>query len=292
MEFEIRSLKKDSITFFLRQTDVSIANGLRRILISEIPTLAIESVRISENNTIYNDEYIAHRLGLIPLAVSPKEFVYADDCTCIGAGCEHCSILLSLDVDCNTHGRCTVTTNDLQAQRSKPVDLFGPLDFQIPIVELKRGQSLHLTALATKGLPSVHAKWGATTAVAYKIEPRILIKSEIERTLSEKDRQRVVDCCPVGVFELVKEQPRVRDLEDLGMLAAPNHWNCTMCRKCIDVAATELKAPNLLSIDGSHCDDETNYQFTVEMTGALSPKEVMDLAFSSLKQKLQMWLYE
>jgi len=292
MEFEIRSLKKDTISFFLNQTDVSIANAMRRILIAEIPTLAIESVRISENNTMYNDEYIAHRLGLIPLAVSPEEFVFANDCTCIGAGCEQCSILLSLDVDCNAHGRCTVTTDHLQLQRSKPVDLVGPLDFQIPIVELKRGQSLHLTALAVKGLPSVHAKWGATTAVAYKIEPRISINPEIERTLSEKDRQRVVDCCPAGVFGLATEQPKLQDLEDLGILTVSNHWNCTMCRKCIDVAATELKVSNLLSIDGSHCDDETNYQFTVETNGALSSKEVMNLAFSSLKQKLQMWLYE
>ncbi len=44
-----------------------MANALRRILISEVPTLAIEFVEFHENTTVLQDEYIAHRLGLIPL---------------------------------------------------------------------------------------------------------------------------------------------------------------------------------------------------------------------------------
>ena len=291
MEFEIQSLTKDCISFCLYETDVSIANALRRILMSEIPTMAIEFVLISENSTVYNDEYIAHRLGLIPLAISPTKFVYSQDCTCVEAGCEQCSILFSLDVDCDSNGKYSVTTNNLQVQRSTSVDLFGPLEFPIPIVELKRGQSLHLTALAVKGLASSHAKWGPTTAVAYKIEPRITINPEIARTLSQQDQQKIVDCCPLNVFTIARAQTKIQDLEDLEDLRASNHWNCTLCRKCIDVATTELKTPNLLSIDGSHQEDKTNYQFKVETTGALPPKEVMNLAFLSLKQKLQMWFY-
>lgn len=53
--------------FSLIGVDASIANAFRRILLSEIPTLAIEDVFVFDNTSIIQDEVLAHRLGLIPL---------------------------------------------------------------------------------------------------------------------------------------------------------------------------------------------------------------------------------
>lgn len=53
--------------FDLIHTDAAIANTLRRIMIAEVPTLAIESVYVSNNTSIIQDEVLAHRLGLVPL---------------------------------------------------------------------------------------------------------------------------------------------------------------------------------------------------------------------------------
>lgn len=53
--------------FSLIGVDASIANAYRRILLSELPTLAIEDVFIFDNTSIIQDEVLAHRLGLIPL---------------------------------------------------------------------------------------------------------------------------------------------------------------------------------------------------------------------------------
>jgi DNA-directed RNA polymerases I and III subunit RPAC1 len=54
-------------SFSLVGIDASIANAFRRILLAEIPTVAIEDVFIFDNTSIIQDEVLAHRLGLIPL---------------------------------------------------------------------------------------------------------------------------------------------------------------------------------------------------------------------------------
>lgn len=60
--------------FDLIGVDAPIANALRRILISEVPTMAISTVYISNNTSILPDEVLAHRLGLIPILADPREF--------------------------------------------------------------------------------------------------------------------------------------------------------------------------------------------------------------------------
>ena len=55
-----------------------LANALRRILIAEIPTIAIEKVEMWQNTSVIPDENLAHRLGLVPLAVDPRLFEMKD----------------------------------------------------------------------------------------------------------------------------------------------------------------------------------------------------------------------
>ena len=46
----IQSKQRDDISFTLNQTDLSIANALRRTMIAEVPTMAIDLVEIEENS--------------------------------------------------------------------------------------------------------------------------------------------------------------------------------------------------------------------------------------------------
>ena len=59
--------KPHDAAFSLIGVDASTANAFRRILLSEIPTLAIEDVYMFNNTSIIQDEVLSHRLGLIPL---------------------------------------------------------------------------------------------------------------------------------------------------------------------------------------------------------------------------------
>ena len=54
--------------------DVSFANALRRIMIAEVPTVAIEHVYMWNNSSIVHDEVLSHRLGLVPIDVDPRLF--------------------------------------------------------------------------------------------------------------------------------------------------------------------------------------------------------------------------
>lgn len=64
----------EECVFELVGVDAPIANALRRILLSEVPTMAIETVFIQRNTSIIQDEVLAHRLGLVPLAIDPRLF--------------------------------------------------------------------------------------------------------------------------------------------------------------------------------------------------------------------------
>ena len=68
MEIRVLENSKDNgtLSFILKDSDHVFANTLRRLMIDEVPTMAIEEVEFQKNNSIAYDEMIAHRLGLVP----------------------------------------------------------------------------------------------------------------------------------------------------------------------------------------------------------------------------------
>lgn len=76
---------KTAIKFQLTPTDVAYANVLRRVILTEVESVAFRShiledgstsdIKITKNSTPMSNEMLAHRLGLIPINVSnPLEF--------------------------------------------------------------------------------------------------------------------------------------------------------------------------------------------------------------------------
>ena len=104
---EILSLNQEEIVFDLVGVEPPLANALRRILIAEIPTMAIEKVNMWQNTSIIPDENLAHRMGLIPIKADPSFFEYHEKVNKEGEGdeTEHYT-----ETDCikfKLHVRCT-----------------------------------------------------------------------------------------------------------------------------------------------------------------------------------------
>ena len=65
-QVKVELITQDAMSFYVSGIDVSIANALRRVMIAEVETLAIDLVEVTENDTVLFDEFLAHRLGLVP----------------------------------------------------------------------------------------------------------------------------------------------------------------------------------------------------------------------------------
>ncbi|XP_068339593.1 uncharacterized protein [Pyrus communis] len=251
---EVINLTEDEMEFDMIGIDPALANAFRRILIAEVPTMAIEKVLIADNTSVIQDEVLAHRLGLIPIKVDPRSFEFTGNNT----PDEKNTIVFKLHVQCKRGGqRISVKSKELiwlpngsefplesqdtkseSSSKQKTYTSFtcsqdslpefsdnpiAPTSGDIIIARLGPGQVIELEAHAVKGIGKTHAKWSPVAPVWYRMLPEVIISQDIEDEMAEK----LVATCPVKVF----------DIEDIGngkkraTVARPRA--CMLCRECI-----------------------------------------------------------
>lgn len=172
----IRATEKDHVDFILKNVDLSVANSIRRTMLAEVPTLAIDLVEIDKNTSVLADEFLSHRLGLIPLVSEGlKDLTYSRDCTCDNY-CTKCSVTLQLLASCNAETTMNVYASDLLKTSHTSSKLGTPV-FRDPrnkgpiICKLRKDQELSLTCIAKKGIAKEHAKWSPCAAVGFEYDP-------------------------------------------------------------------------------------------------------------------------
>ena len=66
--------KKNKLSFIIKGSDETFANTIRRLIIEEVVTLAVEDLEIKENTSALYDEMLSLRLGLIPIKTDLKSY--------------------------------------------------------------------------------------------------------------------------------------------------------------------------------------------------------------------------
>lgn len=216
--FRIKVQSKDNLDmqFDMVGIDPAIANAFRRILIAEVPTMAIEHVFYVNNTSIITDEVLAHRLGLIPLNADPALFDFK---TREETASEKNTFVLRLQVTCKRQGTQMVNdrvyAEDLKfmpmgslmpdetgcrfavGQQQMLPEGVQPVEDKILLAKLRPGQAIHLEAHCIKGQGKEHAKWSPVATAWYKLLPEVVILKPITRETADAIAQE----CP-GLFEV------------------------------------------------------------------------------------------
>jgi len=262
MEIEFSSLDNTLARFTLSGASPAFANGFRRAMIGEVPTLAIEDVRIYDNTSAFFDEMLAHRLGLIPIKTDLSTYSTQEKCSCGGAGCPGCTVTFTLSVE----GPKTVLSSDLISQDPNATPVYD----NIPIVKLTKGQKLVLEAHAILNTGREHAKWQPTLVCGFKNHPVVSISEACDACMN------CVDVCPRVILEVPDPKGKKVRVVD-GKLP-----ECSMCRLC-EKACLESGIGDEPAITISAETDR--YIFIVESDGSLPVKEIMDRALHYIRDQ-------
>jgi DNA-directed RNA polymerase subunit D len=189
MQIEIRHLTDRECRLVVDGVHPYFVNALRRVLLAEVPKLAIDKVTFYDNTSALFDEIVSHRLGLLPIptdasTLNLKGQVDAD-------GKPQYLVRYTLTKE----GPCTVYSGDLEPEDRR----FAIVDPKVPIVDLLEGQRLILEAEAILGDGTQHAKWQVCSAVGYKYYPTATIDN---RKVKPEAAKEAVARTPAGILGL------------------------------------------------------------------------------------------
>lgn len=205
MKIDVLNLKPKKLIIKINGIEPYLVNSIRRILISDLPKLAIDDVVIYDNTSALFDEIIAHRLGMIPITTDLNLFNFREECICKGKGCPSCTVRYTLSKE----NEGTVYSGDLQpAEESWVIK-----EENIPIVELYPDQRLILEVEAILGYPKKHSKWQAVISPGYRFYPTI----EIDKKRINEVKDFINDL-PSNLVTLKNDKLEINDITKIPIL--------------------------------------------------------------------------
>ena len=238
--------KKNKLSFLLKDTEESFANAIRRLILEEVPVLAVEDLEIKENSSALYDEMIALRLGLSPIKTDLKSYELKEKCKCGGEGCARCELKIVLKGSKKGY---------VYATDAKSEDPKCKFVYNMPIVKLLPKQKIEMQMTAILGKGKEHAKWspGWTWYFGWP-EFKVSAKSKLDE-------------CVKRCAAAVESRGGALKIKDIAK------WNG---------ACEEICEKNDVEVVNS----ETNLVFNVESWGQLSCKEMLDKSADILLEKL------
>lgn len=226
--------------WIMKDTDISIANALRRVMLTDITNMAFRgeeatpdgttetpSVEILNNTGPLHNEIITHRIGMVPIHFTAEEIATGPD-----------GWRFELDVSASQGKKANVTTHDFKVYKndnhlpqSETERLFPANKVSgnpLLIARLREGESLKLKAVPVLSTAREHAGFSPVSLCTYRFMVDNEAASQITNIL---DKERA----------FVKNQ----------------------------------------------YGDPTSIQFAVESEVALTPKQIMAMAFDVIIGKLE-----
>lgn len=170
---QIKIIKNENTEFHLEIDNFhfTFLNSLRRIILSEIPTMAFEEIYFENNSSTMNEEMISHRIGMIPLCCrNIDDFILSKECQCMN-GCPQCESNFSIHVENQEKEKIGVFSQDLQKITiDENISVLEYDDNQngILILELNPKENIKLMAKARKGYGKTHAKWSSVISCTFE----------------------------------------------------------------------------------------------------------------------------
>ncbi|KFY35765.1 hypothetical protein V494_05608 [Pseudogymnoascus sp. VKM F-4513 (FW-928)] len=297
-------------SFSVAGIDASVANAFRRILLAEIPTLAIEYVYMNNNTSVIQDEVLAHRLGLVPLKGNKKGLEYlkwfrkANEEEGIEAGgqFDYNTVTLELQVECTRNPDAAAGETDpnkLYINSAvhasdivyKPIgrqlefftgdDTITVTNPDILIAKLRPGQAIDLEMHAIKGIGADHTKFSPVATASYRLLPTITIL----RPILGDDAEKFAKCFPKGVIGFEKVTKQEASIPGSGYeghvgekkAVVKDTMKDTVSRECL--RHEEFQGKVKLGRVRDH------FIFSIESTGQWDSDELFLESIKTLKQK-------
>lgn len=171
MENVKTSLDGYRLDFEIKNVPVAFVNALRRILLSEIPTVMVQNVMIRENTSQLIHEMLRHRVEMLPVAVRPEELDVIRDTK------------ISIRVMPSEAAQVLMST-DFTVQGPRTDILLKDRDLGTPLYFLKMNPRESLWIEATLGTDPRGASQVCVATYAYHID-QTLAKLQRDRVLAE-----------------------------------------------------------------------------------------------------------
>jgi DNA-directed RNA polymerase I and III subunit RPAC1 len=290
LKVEIVKIDEDGmfLEFDMIGYDPSVANAVRRILLSDVPTMAIEKVHIYQNTSIMQDEVLAHRMGLIPLKADPRLFKWKEE----GGedeGTEEDTLEFSLHIKCRANPDKTAALADPyvnskvftqhmkwvpKGKQADKISSPGPVEDDILLNKLRPGHEMEMKLFAVKGVGRDHAKFSPVATAFYRLHPEIKINKDIY----DDDALRLLKSFTPGVIQL---EPTQDGRKKAVVIDARNDMCCRNIFRHED-----LKDAVTLEKRKDH------FIFNVESTGAVKSTDLVTMALDVLLAKCDIFIDE
>ena len=266
MEPRISNLREENgfLKFTLLDCNMSIANALRRIIVSDIPTFVFRTYPYSENKaeithntTRFHNEIIKQRLSCIPIHIDDMDFPYKD-------------YVVEVDVKNDTDSILYVTTKDFKIKNSKTEvysdesavrAIFPPSSVTGDYIEFARlqpklsenidGERLTLRCGLDIGTASQDGAFNVISTCAYESTPDVAKANEVW-----------------GEKEVAMKKSDMKDTE------------------------IEFEKKNWFLLEAKRYYQPNSYDFIIESVGVFENSEIVIKACNFMISKCEKFLYD